>query len=421
MDALRERFSFSIRRNLLVGSPWTSRLSFLSTSRAWRGPAVFTLLKTDATSKARRGRLTTSHGVIETPQYMPVGTQASVKAVAPRDLDAMGTEIILGNTYHLFLRPGMDVFKHFGGLHKFMNWHKPILTDSGGFQVFSLAKLRRIGDDGVEFRSHLDGTKFFLGPKESMEIQHGLGSDIIMAFDECPPWPCEEAAVAAAVQRTLTWARMSLAHHRHLVANHEARPTPQQALFGIVQGSDVPHLRRECAEALVEMEFDGYAIGGVSVGEPEEEMYIATDSTVPYLPTEKVRYGMGLAQPHQLVELVARGVDIFDCVLPTRVARHATVYTREGTLNLRGAQYRLDGAPLEPGCGCYACQTFTRAYIRHLFKAGEILALVLVSLHNLHFYLELMRDIRSALDRDSFGPFRENFHRHYQSQKNPRP
>jgi queuine tRNA-ribosyltransferase len=380
---------------------------------------MFHLQKTDPSSQARRGTLTTSHGVIQTPQYMPVGTQASVKAVAPRDLDEMHTEIILGNTYHLFLRPGLEVFEKFGGLHNFMNWHKPILTDSGGFQVFSLAKLRKITDDGVEFRSHLDGSKFFLGPREAMAIQHALGSDIIMAFDECPPWPAEEGAVAAAVKRTITWARSSLDHHNHLTASNESRPTKDQALFGIVQGSGFAHLRQECAEALVAMDFDGYAIGGVSVGEPEEEMYKAIDATVPHLPPEKVRYAMGLGQPHQLVELVARGVDIFDCVLPTRVARHATVYTRTGTLNLRGAQYRLDGAPLEPGCGCYACQNFTRAYIRHLFKAGEILALSLVSLHNLHFYLELMRDIRDALDRDSFGTFRENFARTYQSQKSP--
>ncbi len=378
---------------------------------------MFKLVKTDPGSRARRGVLTTSHGTIQTPQYMPVGTQASVKAVAPRDLDEMGTEIILGNTYHLFLRPGLDVFRQFGGLHKFMNWHKPILTDSGGFQVFSLAKLRSIGDDGVEFRSHLDGSKFFLGPKESIAIQHALGSDIIMAFDECPPWPAEEGAVAAAVKRTITWARASLDHHRHLIETHEARPTLEQALFGIVQGSSFPHLREQCAHALVEMDFDGYAIGGVSVGEPEEEMYKAVDATAPHLPEHKVRYAMGLGQPHQMVELVARGVDIFDCVLPTRVARHATVYTRTGTLNLRGAQYRTDGAPLEPGCGCYACQNFTRAYIRHLFKAGEILALVLVSVHNLHFYLKLMRDIRDALDRDTFSTFRESFLGTYQTTK----
>jgi queuine tRNA-ribosyltransferase len=378
---------------------------------------MFELIKTDPASRARRGRLRTSHGDIETPQYMPVGTQASVKAVAPRDLEAMGAEIILGNTYHLFLRPGLEVMNKFGGLHAFMNWHRPILTDSGGFQVFSLAKLRNITDEGVEFRSHLDGTKFFLGPKESMAIQHALGADIIMAFDECPPWPAEEGAVAAAVERTITWGRASLDHHRHLIASDETRPTQTQALFGIVQGGEHPHLRERCAKALTAMDFDGYAIGGVSVGEPEVEMYKAAEATVPHLPEHKVRYAMGLGQPHQMVELVARGVDIFDCVLPTRVARHATVYTRTGTLNLRGAQYRLDGSPLDPGCGCYACQNFTRAYIRHLFKAGEILALVLVSLHNLWFYQDLMRDIRKALSTDSFGTFREKFLRSYQTTK----
>ena len=378
---------------------------------------MFELIKTDASSRARRGRLRTSHGVIETPQYMPVGTQASVKAVAPRDLVAMGAEIILGNTYHLFLRPGLEVINQFGGLHQFMNWHAPILTDSGGFQVFSLAKLRNITDEGVEFRSHLDGTKFFLGPKESMAIQHALGADIIMAFDECPPWPAEEGAVAAAVERTITWARASLEHHLHLIASDESRPTAQQALFGIVQGGAHPHLREQCAKAITAMDFDGYAIGGVSVGEPEAEMYKAAEATVPHLPEHKVRYAMGLGQPHQIVELVARGIDIFDCVLPTRVARHATVYTRTGTLNLRGAQFRLDGAPLDPACGCYACQNFTRAYIRHLFKAGEILALVLVSLHNLWFYQDLMRDIRNALSTDSFSTFRENFLRCYQTTK----
>ncbi|HUB67431.1 MAG TPA: tRNA guanosine(34) transglycosylase Tgt [Candidatus Methylacidiphilales bacterium] len=374
---------------------------------------MFQLLKTDPSSQARRGRLATSHGVINTPQYMPVGTQASVKAVAPRDLDAMGTQVILANTYHLFLRPGLEVFREFGGLHRFMNWPKPILTDSGGFQVFSLAKLREITDEGVAFRSHLDGSSFFLGPKESIAIQHALGSDIIMAFDECPPWPCDEAHAAAAVGRTISWGRTSVDHHRRLLSENESRPTVEQALFGIVQGGEFPHLREQCAHALTGLGFDGYAIGGVSVGEPEAEMYKAVDATVPHLPQDKVRYAMGLGQPHQMVELVARGVDIFDCVLPTRIARHATVYTSTGTLNLRGAQYRLDGAPLEPGCGCYACQNFTRAYIRHLFKAGEILALILVSLHNLHFYLELMRGIRDALDSDSFGTFRDRFVRTY--------
>jgi queuine tRNA-ribosyltransferase len=239
----------------------------------------------------------------------------------------------------------------------------------------------------------------------------------MMAFDECPPWPCEESKVNDAVQRTIRWARASLDHHRHLTATEINPPTREQALFGIVQGGSYANLRADCAGALVEMDFDGYAIGGVSVGEPEEEMYKTAEVTVPHLPENKVRYAMGLGQPHQLVELVARGVDIFDCVLPTRVARHATVYTRQGTLNLRGAQYKMDGLPLEPGCGCYACQSFTRAYIRHLFKAGEILALVLVSLHNLHFYLELMRDIRKALDDGSFGSFRTHFLATYLQEK----
>jgi queuine tRNA-ribosyltransferase len=329
----------------------------------------------------------------------------------------MGAEIILGNTYHLFLRPGLEVFRHFDGLHKFMNWHKPILTDSGGFQVFSLAKLREITERGVEFRSHLDGTKFFLGPDESMQIQHALGSDIIMAFDECPPWPCEEEKVASAVRRTITWGAASLKEHKRLIAENKNRPTLNQALFGIVQGSGFEKWRRECAEALVAMDFDGYAIGGVSVGEPEEEMYKAVEYSAPHLPQNKVRYAMGLGQPHQMVELVARGVDIFDCVLPTRVARHATVYTSLGTVNLRGAQYRLDGGPLEEGCSCYACQNFSRAYIRHLFKAGEILALNLVSQHNLHFYLELFRKIRSALDQDTFSQFRTRFLAGYRTQK----
>jgi queuine tRNA-ribosyltransferase len=311
----------------------------------------------------------------------------------------------------------MEVFKEFGGLHRFMNWHKPILTDSGGFQVFSLAKLRNITEKGVEFRSHLDGSKFFLGPNESIGIQHGLGSDIIMAFDECPPWPCDEAKVAAAVRRTITWGEASLKEHKRLTAEGKDRPTLKQALFGIVQGSGYPQWRKECAQALVEMDFDGFAIGGVSVGEPEEEMYKAVEYSVPYLPENKVRYAMGLGQPHQMVELVARGVDIFDCVLPTRVARHATVYTSTGTMNLRGAQYRLDARPLEEGCTCYACQNFSRAYIRHLFKAGEILALTLVSQHNLQFYLDLFRKIRRALDEDTFNQFRIKFLSEYRTQK----
>jgi queuine tRNA-ribosyltransferase len=377
---------------------------------------VFTLLKTDPDSSARLGRLTTAHGVIETPEYMPVGTQASVKAMTQRDLTELGTQIILGNTYHLFLRPGLEEMQKLGGLHRFMNWHGPILTDSGGFQVFSLSKLREITPEGVWFRSHLDGSKIFLGPREAILAQRVLGSDIMMAFDECPPWPCPEKDVSAAVERTIDWARLSRQAFLESKGGQEY-PNPTQALFGIVQGGDYPGLRRSCAERLVEIGFEGYAIGGVSVGEPEPLMYSAVESTTPHLPADQVRYAMGLGQPHQLFELVARGVDICDCVLPTRVARHATVYTGEGTINLRGAQYRLDQRPLEEGCACYACKNHTRAYIRHLFKAGEIAGLVLLSLHNLHFYLELMRRMRRALAEGSFNRLRQEFISRYKTTK----
>ncbi|MEZ0297163.1 MAG: tRNA guanosine(34) transglycosylase Tgt, partial [Candidatus Methylacidiphilales bacterium] len=373
--------------------------------------------KEDTESRARLGTLTTSHGVIQTPEYMPVGTQASVKAVQQRELHELGTQIILGNTYHLYLRPGLDHMEKLGGLHKFMNWHKPILTDSGGFQVFSLAKLRQITEEGVWFRSHLDGAKIFLGPKESIHAQRVLGADIVMAFDECPPWPATEEEVRKAVDRTVRWGLASKeAHHDH-GAGTPSGPTAQQALFGIVQGGSHEALRRECAQRLVEIGFDGYAIGGVSVGEPEVEMYKAVDYSEPFLPRSHVRYAMGLGQPHQMVELVARGVDIFDCVLPTRVARHATAYTLNGTLNLRGAIYKLDEQPVQPSCTCYCCQNFTRAYLRHLFKAGEILALILLSVHNLHFYLQLMRDIRAAIAEDRFGQFRVEFRARYKTSK----
>ncbi|PTX99918.1 tRNA guanosine(34) transglycosylase Tgt [Verrucomicrobia bacterium LW23] len=378
---------------------------------------MFTLRKEDSESLARLGTLSTPHGDIQTPEYMPVGTQASVKAVQQRELHEMKTQIILGNTYHLFLRPGLDNMAKLGGLHTFMNWHLPILTDSGGFQVFSLAKLRQITEEGVFFRSHLDGEKIFLGPKESIHAQRVLGSDIAMAFDECPPWPATEEDVRRAVDRTIRWARASREAHLDHGPGTPQGPTPGQALFGIVQGGSYAHLRRECAEKLVEIGFDGYAIGGVSVGEPEKEMYKAIEFSVPSLPKSQVRYAMGLGQPHQLVELVARGVDIFDCVLPTRVARHATAYTLEGTLNLRGATYKLDESPVQPGCTCYCCQNFTRAYLRHLFKAGEILALILLSVHNLHFYLQLMRDIRAAIAENRFSAFRAEFRARYKPSK----
>src|ERR1700729_1197588 len=347
---------------------------------------MFELLKTDPHTKARLGRLTTARGVIETPVFMPVGTQASVKALDPRELNEMGTQIILGNTYHLNLRPGLDVICAAGDLHKFMNWEKPILTDSGGFQVFSLAKIRKVKEHGVEFRSHLDGSLLFIGPKESMEIQRELGSDIAMVFDECPPHDAPAKEQRLAVERTIRWAR-------------ECREQPRaegQKVFGIVQGGSNPALREECAKALVEMEFDGYAVGGVSVGEPEPEMFKAIELTVPYLPAHKALYAMGLGTPAQMLELIARGVDMFDCVLPTRVARNGTAFTTKGTISIKAGFNKSDFRPIEEGCECYACKNFTRAYLRHLLNVGEILGLRMVSVHNSHMYLKLMADLRAT-------------------------
>jgi queuine tRNA-ribosyltransferase len=369
---------------------------------------MFELLKTDTTTKARLGRLTTAHGVIETPVFMPVGTQASVKALDPRELNEMGTQIILGNTYHLNLRPGLDVIRAAGGLHKFMNWHLPILTDSGGFQVFSLAKIRKVKEHGVEFRSHLDGSLLFIGPKESMEIQRVLGSDIAMVFDECPPHDAPAKEQRLAVERTIRWAR-------------ECREQPRadgQKVFGIVQGGSDAALREQCAKALVEMEFDGYAIGGVSVGEPEPEMMRAIELAEPHLPAHKARYAMGLGTPAQMVALVARGVDMFDCVLPTRIARTGTAVTHNGAFGLKGASYKTDFGPIEEGCECYACRTFTRAYLRHLLRANEILGLRMVSVHNSHLYLKVMTEVRAAIAAGTFADFCREFIANYKpSQK----
>ena len=348
---------------------------------------MYELLKTSPRSKARLGRLTTTRGVIDMPVFMPVGTQASVKALDLRELNEIGTEILLGNTYHLFLRPGMDIIRKAGGLHRFMNWDKPILTDSGGFQVYSLAKIRKVRDDGVEFQSHLSGETLFLGPKESMAIQRELGSDIAMLFDECPPHGASAADLEAAVKRTLDWAAICAEQPR----------AEGQLYFGIVQGANVPELRQRCAEELVAMDFDGYAIGGVSVGEPEPEMMHAVEITEPHLPADKARYAMGLGTPAQLIELVARGVDMFDCVLPTRVARNGTAYTTGGAINLRASHQKENFGPIEEGCDCFACTHHTRAYLRHLLKAGEILGLRMLSVHNSHFFLEVMRDIRRHL------------------------
>jgi len=355
----------------------------------------------------RLGRLTTAHGAVETPVFMPVGTQASVKTMSPDELHRMGCQIIVGNTYHLNLRPGLETIRQTGGLHRFMGWRGPILTDSGGFQVFSLAKLRTIHEHGVEFQSHIDGAPCFLGPKEVIEIQAALGSDIRMTLDECPPWPCDEARARAAVGRTIRWAGDCRRFQKEMEQNHNG------LLFGIAQGGSHFSLRRECAQRLVEIGFDGYAIGGVSVGEPEPEMLGAIEATTPYLPADKPRYAMGLGTPRQIIEMVARGVDLFDCVLPTRVARNGVAYTRTGYLHVSAGRYKADPLPMEEGCDCYACKNFSRAYIRHLFNAKEILGLRLVSCHNLYFYLGLMRRARAAILAEQFEAFRRDFIAHY--------
>lgn len=365
---------------------------------------LFERLRTDTHTHARLGRLTTPHGVVDTPAFMPVGTQGSVKALDPRDLREVGAQIILSNTYHLILRPGAEVLRTAGGLHAFMRWDGPILTDSGGYQVFSLAAIRTIKPHGVEFRSHIDGALVFLGPKEAMAFQSTLGSDIAMAFDECPPHTAPPREVRAAVERTIRWAREC----------REQPRAPGQQVFGIVQGGTDPRLREECARAIVSLDFDGYAIGGVSVGEPEPEMLRAVEMTVPHLPPHRPRYAMGLGTPAQLVELVARGVDLFDCVLPTRVARNGTFYSRTGACSIRRAAFKTDFRPLEEDCDCFACRTFTRAYLRHLYLAGEILALRMLTIHNLRRYLRLMAEMRAHLAAGTFATFRQDFIAQYQ-------
>src|SRR4051794_7124289 len=369
--------------------------AFPSFSRKVR--SMFQLLQT--CGKARRGRLTTARGVIETPAFMPVGTQGSVKAVSPRELHELKAQIVLGNTYHLFVRPGVEVLRHFGGLHNFMNWDGPILTDSGGYQIFSLAKLRKITDEGVRFQNHLDGTPTFISPEIAMEIQATLGSDIAMVLDECPPWPCEHEYAARSLEMTIRWAQRS----------KEAPHAERQLVFGIVQGATFADLRRASAEATVQIGFDGYAIGGVSVGEPEAEMMLAVENSEPFLPADKPRYAMGLGTPPQMIELIARGVDMFDCVLPTRLARNGTAFTAAGTINLKNAEFTLDKGPIEEGCACPACRDFMRGYIRHLIKAEEILGLRLITLHNLHFYLNLMTRTRQAIQQGRFAQFRKEF------------
>lgn len=356
---------------------------------------------------ARAGILSTPHGPIATPVFAPVGTQATVKAVQPRELVELGATLVLGNTYHLHLRPGDELIRNLGGLHQFMAWDGPILTDSGGFQVFSLGDINVIEEDGVTFRSHLDGSLHHFTPEKSMQIQHNLGSDIIMAFDECPT-PDERAVVEGALDRTHRWLARCVEEH------HRSGDLDKQALFGIVQGGIFPDLRAASAEAVTAFDLPGYAIGGLAVGETKPQMYRTLEDTIPFMPANKPRYLMGVGSPEDLVQAVARGVDVFDCVLPTRIARNGAVLTRGGRVNMRNARFATDALPLEEGCTCYACQHFSRAYVRHLVKASEILGHQLLSIHNLHMLLTLMREMRAAILEGSFTEYATAFLANYQ-------
>ena len=345
----------------------------------------------------------THHGPVHTPAFMPVGTQATVKTLSPDELRAMGAECILSNSYHLYLRPGSELIARLGGLHRFMGWDRAILTDSGGFQVFSLAHLRKIDDEGVRFRSHIDGSEHFFSPESVIKIEEELGADIAMAFDECAPYPCTEEYAAQAMERTHRWAERCLAAHQR----------EDQALFGIVQGSVFPELRARSAEFLGSLEFPGYGIGGLSVGEPKDVMYSVLEGTTRLLPEGKPRYLMGVGSPEDLFECVARGVDMFDCVLPTRIARNGALFTHKGRLNIRNARYADDPSPVEDGCDCYTCGHFSRAYLRHLIKADEILGLRLTTIHNLHFLLRLAEEIRQAIQAGTFPALLTNFKKRY--------
>jgi len=360
-------------------------------------PMAFEVIGEDTHTCARRGRLMTAHGVVETPVFMDVGTLGTVKALEPRDLIDLKTQVVLGNTYHLMLRPGPEVIAAAGGLHAFMRWDGPILTDSGGFQVFSLAKMRKFTEEGCHFNSHIDGHAFFLGPKESMAMQRVIGSDIAMVFDECLPYPCERERAVQSVERTIRWAQRS----------KDEPHAEGQMVFGIVQGGVYDDIRRHCAEELVKIGFDGYAVGGVSVGEPEEFMYQAVEASVPYLPKDKPRYVMGLGVMRQMAECVARGVDMFDCVIPTRIARHGTAITRKGNVAIKAAKWAYDPGPVEEGCDCYCCRNFSRSYIRHLLTCGEILGLRLLTIHNVWALNRFMSDMRLALDEGRFKDFLE--------------
>ncbi|RKY05533.1 tRNA guanosine(34) transglycosylase Tgt [Candidatus Poribacteria bacterium] len=352
----------------------------------------FELIKEDRFTNARLGRVRTAHGVFETPAFMPVGTRGAVKSVSPHELRQVGAQIILSNTYHLFLRPGHEIIREAGGLHKFMGWKGPILTDSGGFQVFSLAPIRRITEEGVYFRSEIDGSQQFLSPERSIEIQNALGADIIMAFDECTPYPCDYEYAKRSMERTLRWAERSKKAHKN----------KHQLLFGIVQGSVYKDLRKASVEGTVSIGFHGYAIGGLSVGEGKELMYEMVAFTAPLLPPDKPRYLMGVGKPEDIVFAVSQGIDMFDCVIPTRNARNGSLFTTQGVIKIRNAKYKRDFSPLDPNCTCYTCRHFTRAYLRHLHMCDEMLGHRLNTIHNLHFYLHLMKGIRKAIAMEIF-------------------
>ena len=365
---------------------------------------TYELIKTDPRTKARRGRVTTPHGTIETPVFMPVGTAATVKAMRPEEVEETGAEIILSNTYHLYLRPGHEIVREAGGLHRFMNWNKSILTDSGGFQVFSLGAMRKISEEGVQFRSHIDGSKHMLTPEKSMEIQNALGSDIIMAFDECAPYPADRQYVKDSLERTTRWLKRCRDYHKN---------TEKQSLFGIMQGGMYADLRKQSAEEIVELDLPGYAIGGLSVGEPKPLMYEMLDGCVDYLPKEKPRYLMGVGSPDCLFEGVERGIDMFDCVLPTRIARHGMAMTSVGRVNIKNAKYERDFTALDPNCDCYTCRNYSRAYLRHLFNADEILSSMLMTNHNIHFLVNTMKNIRKSIEEDRFLEYKKEFYDSY--------
>ena len=372
----------------------------------------YELIAEDTETGARAGVLHTPHGKIETPVFMPVGTQATVKTLDQHDLIEAQAQIILGNAYHLYLRPGHELIDRMGGLHQFMNWSRPILTDSGGFQVFSLGDLNKISEEGVRFQSHLDGSSHLFTPESVMEIEHGLGADIIMAFDECTPYPCERDYAEKSMRRTLRWAERCIKRHQELSAQRTHRPP--QALFGIVQGSVYPNLRRTCAQELIQMDLPGYAIGGLAVGEPRDSMFGVIRETTPLLPNGKPRYLMGVGLPNDLVDAVGAGADMFDCVVPTRNARNGTVFARNGRLRLKNAAHAEDPQPLESDCACKTCSHYSRAYLRHLFKTNEVLGMHLATFHNVFFFQQLMRDMRDAIISGHFAAWQADFFALYQ-------